>query len=181
MGLLNKVFNKIEEKIGFEKKKIIAFLFSILVVSFFNFDLKYLHGSFSLLVYLVGALLISIIIAYVMLKAGFTVIRALCVVGAEISLIIFLGQSYCNVVKEVSPNDKALVAFLSISGVYIIYEFSKHLYSALANRLASIPTKLFSWEKGFVIFFFCLFTIGFLSLTYKVIYPIVSDLCVYKR
>ena len=179
--MLSKIFNKVEEKTGFDKKKVIAFIFSVILVLFLNFDLKYLHGSFTILLYILGALLVTLLIAYAMLKAGFTVIRSLCLVGAEVSLIIFLAQSYCGVVKDASPSDKSLVAFLSMSGIYIAYEFLKHLFSALENRLKNMPSKLVTWEKVLVIFFFLLFTTAFLSMIYQVIHPIISDLCVYKR
>ena len=173
--------DKFTEMIGFKKESIIAFILSVGITSVAMLDRMYFQNWMLVILYAFLGIIITGFITWVIFKAGFTVVRTLFLLSAEISLLIFLAQAYCGVTPAAAQSDKALVSLMTIGITYIGYEFFKKLIEALRGRLVNMPKKLAPWKKTLVIIFFVFFTFSFAYSLYQVVYPIISNLCVYKR
>ncbi|MFM2357450.1 MAG: hypothetical protein RJA61_187 [Candidatus Parcubacteria bacterium] len=169
------------DKLGFKRENVVPFLLAVPVAILFLLDQNYFDNHLLLLMWIVIGVAASVVIAWIFMLAGFTVLRALFLLNAEISLMIFLAQAYCGVQAVASPSDDALRTLIFLGVVYIGYEFFKALKKALEVRLDSIPEKKWSWEKVMVVSLFALFTLAFLYSIYQVTEPIVSNMCVYQR
>ncbi len=128
-----------------------------------------------------GLIIFSVIFIVFSIYAGISVMKSLFFVGAEISLLIFIAQSYCDVdeaVRTTAGND-ALRYLMILGSMYILYRFFKELYKTFKENLADMPKRLVSWEKFFVYLLYLFFTAFFVWALYLVVYPIVTDLCIY--
>ena len=123
--------------------------------------------------------------------AGFVVFRSLLVASVGLSLIIFIGQSYCapGVARVADDSLKILIGF---GFIYTIAQFCRNLYRELfGDKKADEDWK----RKGTIAVFkemnegkhswLILVTYGllvsmFVWQIYRVIVPIVDSLCVYK-
>lgn len=181
MNKIKEIIYKAVERAGFDKGNIFPFIFAISIALFFVFDTTYFHNRLVTTLWIFLAFVASILVAWLFLKAGFTVLRALFLLSAEISLLIFLAQSYCDVRLVTSPGDDALRGLLTLGIIYVSYEFFKHLKKALVDRLHSFPEKRWSWEKMLAVSLFLLFTVSFVWAVVQVVDPIVSNLCIYRR
>lgn len=169
------------DKLGFKRENVIPFLLAVPLAILFLLDQNYFDNHLLLLMWVVIGVALSVVVAWIFMLAGFTVMRAFFLLNAEISLMIFLAQAYCGVQIETSPNDDALRILVFLATIYIGYEFFKALRKALESRLDSIPEKKWSWEKFTVVTLFLFFTSAFLFSIYQVAEPIVSNICVYRR
>jgi len=129
----------------------------------------------------VGALL-TILFSALALMAGFAVIQALFLVAAELSLLIFLAQSFCAVPASAraAANDEALKILLAVGLIYILVSFSRSLYELLKDRYKKIENR--GWSVRTILFLvaFVAFTLIFVWEIYLVVWPIVAGLCVYR-
>lgn len=122
----------------------------------------------------------SLIFLSFYIYAGIGVMKELFFVSAEISLLIFIAQSYCDVSIRTSSGNDALKSIMILGSVYILYRFFDDLYKTLKKNLADVPKKFVSWEKVLIYIFYAFFTIVFVYAPYLVVYLTVMDLCVYK-
>jgi hypothetical protein len=149
------------------------------VILFYSTNLRVwlAKGMWPLVLLAVGALLVIL-----MVKVGFTVIKAFFLVSAELSLAIFLSQSYCSSVGRTFSSDSALRSFLFVSFCYIAFAFFGALYESLKERLVAIGK---GKRKGLVRKI--LMSAGYLLIAaicvgwiYAIMQPIVTSLCVFQ-
>jgi hypothetical protein len=115
--------------------------------------------------------------------AGATVFKTFFLLGAEVSLLIFLAQSYCHTeyIARTPESDQALGALIVASGLYILYLVGVSLFKALIEYYKRIEQDKWTFEKIFTIVSFLVFVWYFLSLIADVVTPILADICIYRR
>jgi hypothetical protein len=169
------------EKIGFRREDIIPFVFAVGIAAVFLIDMNLLHNRIVFVMWIILGIVLSALVAWIAMLAGFTVLKSLFLLSAEISLLIFLAQSYCDVQLRSSSADDALRGLIFLGVTYIGYKFFQDLRDALRKRLDSIPEKRWSREKIIAVGLFALFTLSFVWSIFQVVSPIILDLCIYKR
>lgn len=171
----------IVEKLGFRREDIVPFLIAVGIAGVFLADANFLEHKISIVLWVIIGITLGVLISWIALLAGFTVLKSLFLLSAEISLLIFLAQSYCDVGAFTSRGDDALRLLIFLGVTYIGYKFFKDLRDALRKRLDTIPEKRWSREKIIVVVLFLLYTLTFVWSVYLVVSPIILDLCIYKR
>lgn len=119
----------------------------------------------------------SITFLVILIRAGFTVIKSLFFVAAEISLLIFLSQSYCMINNRTILSDNALKNVLIIGFLYIIINFLRSLWKELCEEYKPIKEDR-SWEKILFVIVFIAFILFFMWQVYLVVEPIIQSLCI---
>ncbi len=128
------------------------------------------------------AALLAVLVALFSILAGITVVKALFVVAAELSLLIFLTQSYCATPSAVRlpQSDAAMTSLFTVATLYIGFLFIQSLWDGVKTHYKKIEGRPGTWEKWATMIAFAAFTLLFLWELYLVIDPIVAGLCVYK-
>lgn len=173
MESIKSYFNKIKHK-----GNILPILFAVAFTTVFFVDSNFLGNKLLLVMWIILGTVITALISWLFVMAGFTVLKSLFLLSAELSLLIFLAQAYCEVPNHFA--DDALKMLVGVSLLYISFEFFKSLKRALNERLEKIPEKRWSKEKIIVVTLFALFTLAFVWMIYQVVNPIILNLCVYK-
>lgn len=123
--------------------------------------------------------LLLIITFALIIISGVLLLKSLFIVAAELSLLIFLGQSYCSATSHAMKNDAALIFILISSSLYIVIKLFSSLFKSSKD--------FFDFKSGttfekFCIISFLLTCIGFfIQQIYFIIQPIILDLCIFKR
>lgn len=176
--MFKKIYEFFNEKIEGENNDVFPIILSVVITSLILIDNTYFHNYLLILLWTFTLIVFIIAIWYISLKASFTVLRAFFFLSAELSLMIFLAQSYCGTPNRIADNE--LKIFVGVSIFYICYEFFKKLKEALKVRLDSVPKKTEGRDKIIVITMFLFFLIIFINVIYRIISPIILDLCIYK-
>ncbi len=163
-----------------QKKNIWPFIISIAITLLFFLGTHYLGNYFTQVMWIFNAVMLGLILSVFMIIAGFAVLKSLFFVAAELSLLIFLAQSYCTVPSRLPAGDQALKSLLVIGILYIAVSFLRSLHGAIKNNYKKIENERWSWEKIFSVSLYLIFTVMFLWQVYRVIDPIISNLCIYK-
>ncbi len=166
-----------------DKKESLLLLISILfawILSNNIFHLTDLLGSTApyFFVGIIGSLL-----GFLLLRAGLIVIKSLIYVAAELSLIIFLAQSYCS--QEVTrslQSDNAIKGLIVVGFIYVSYRFLNDVYSELIGTVSKLreADAKWSWRVIFVALLLFSFTCFFAWSVFLVMQPIVESFCIYK-
>lgn len=178
MQKIKEFIHQTADKLGVKREKIIPFVLAVGLTLTFFLDSQFLDNRMLLVMWIVLGILIVFILTAIMIAAGFTVLKSLFLLSAEISLLIFLAQAYCDV--GTTTGHDALRSLIFIGLAYIGYEFFKSLQKALKERLESIPEKRWSWEKFLTVVLFLFFAGTFVWAIYQVSSPVILDLCIYK-
>lgn len=140
--------------------------------------LSYLH----LTSYFINALWGFNIIVWVILlliiwiRAGFIVIDSLVFVAAELSLMIYLAQSYCSISNKSTESNNALRSLLTIGIMYISIRF----FGSIIKRFKEVKNKEKFIEDKITMAIFMFITSLLVWQIYLVVNPIFNDLCVFK-
>ncbi|MBI5400648.1 MAG: hypothetical protein HZB12_00825 [Candidatus Yonathbacteria bacterium] len=105
--------------------------------------------------------------------------KSLFLVGASLSLIIFLAQSYCEVPNLTQSGNDALKTLIAFGFIYIGFDFFKSLYKEVRSRLKTLKEINDGKNPWIFLFPFALFLGIFLWQLYQVINPIMVNLCIY--
>lgn len=170
-----------EEKLKM-KDNIIRILFANLLVSIVAGAMLIIEGvmgkhNFDNIVNILITFIAMVSFLIIIIKAGFTVIKSLFFIAAEISLLIYLSQSYCTVSNRNVMSDDALKNILIIGLLYIVISFFRSLWKGLREEYRLMGGDN-CWEKKVFIALFIAFIIFFIWQIYLVIWPIVQSLCV---
>jgi hypothetical protein len=150
----------------------------LVAVSFLGF---YFWGNkFTGGVWIGVVIVFAIIVFIISLFAGFAVVKSLFFLSGEISLLIFLAQSYCDVPVRSENSDNALKSLLVIGFLYIFIEFVRSIFKAVKTDYKIVKKDKWSKEKVITIFAYLFFIVAFLWQVYLVVFPIVNNICVYK-
>lgn len=127
--MLKKKIQELKYKAITERKNIIPII-SALLISTALFLAYHFLGN-----YLLGAvgittlLLLCVLLSVFMFVAGFAVLKCLFLFAGELSLLIFLAQSYCDVPNRSVASEEALknllILDLSLLGLIFIAYYTK--------------------------------------------------------
>ncbi|MFA5080033.1 MAG: hypothetical protein WC472_00190 [Candidatus Paceibacterota bacterium] len=170
---MNKTIQNKKDKI---RSFIISLFFAIVLFCGYQYFGNYLINF----LWIFDLLLFALLFFVVMLIAGFAVLKSLFIVSAELSLLIFLAQSYCNISIRSIDSDNALKGLLSISILYIGGIFFKTLYITVRDYYKKVEKDPLSFKKMFLVSFFIFFIAVIIWQIYLVMDPIIQDLCIYK-
>lgn len=139
-------------------------------------------SSISLLgaAWIVVSTILTIAIALVAVLAGFVVVKALFLIAAELSLLIFLAESYCGTPLRSAAGDDALRTLIFIGLIYIAFAFVQALYEAIKGHFKKIDKDMWNVRRVVTTAVFLTFTVIFLVEIYLVVQPIIAGLCVYR-
>lgn len=126
--------------------------------------------------------LLTIVITLMAILAGFVVVKSLFLIAAELSLLIFLAQSYCNVPLRTPASDDALRSLIFLGLIYVVVAFIQSLYETLKERYKKMNDRSGAWsfQRIIVAALFFIFAGIFLWEIYLVMQPIILGLCVYR-
>ena len=132
--------------------------------------------------WIVVSAILTIAIALIAVLAGFVVVKSLFLIAAELSLLVFLAQSYCAVPASVRgpAGDDALRTIILLGLIYIAYEFVQSLYEAIKGHFKKIDKEMWNVRRIITTAIFLTFTVIFLVEIYLVVQPIFAGLCVYR-
>jgi hypothetical protein len=169
--------NQIKDRLVLHKKDIIYLIFVIVLFwgcCFSGTDFMDTMLAFTLILWIVVLFLFILV-------SGFVVLYSLFLVAAEISLLIYLADSYCALPNRLPANDSALKSILAIGFIYVtmrFYIFLRETWNEnnknVRNKKGMIHEKLFN--AVFLLFiFYIIWLIG------MVMSPIVNNICVFKQ
>jgi len=173
------ILKQLKEKLNLKKENLIPLVFAITVTAIAVIDSKYFDYHLLGVMWIIIAILLSILVLIIMIIAGFTIMKSLFRISAGLSLIIFLAQSYCAG-PVTSTGNIALMSLISIAFIYMLFDFFNTLYKAVTENFQKLKTQKGSFEKALFVLLFALFAYFFLWAIYEVISPIILNLCIYK-
>jgi hypothetical protein len=179
--MIKKNLNELLNKLKLEKDNIRIFGFAVIMTTL-AFGGYYLFGNYFVsIIGIINMLIFSLVLLIFMSLAAYTVLKTLFIVAAELSLLIFLSQSYCDIPNRSITGDGSLKFLLVIGIAYIIINFFYCFYRIIKKHNKNEKGKLFTREVGFlgVIIFFA-FVGLFIWQVYQVVFPIITNLCIYK-
>ena len=168
------------KKVSLRREDIKALVVSVVITAFFFGGFFWIGPHFTEAMWIISMILLAIILAIIAGFAEFAVIKSLFLIAAEISLLIFLGQSYCEIPQHAAVNDAAMKNLFTLSLLYIGILFSRALYRQIRGYYKRMEDKRWSWEKVVTVALFLIFTGMFLYEVYLAVSPIVMNLCLYK-
>lgn len=169
---IEKWINKTEDRI--------PSLISLLVVIVFLIGDIFLGYNFTKTILTFNTIALGILLSLIMMVAGFVVLKSLFLVAAELSLLIFISQSYCEVPNHLTSGDESLRSLFIIGLLYIFITFFRSLYKTTKEKYKKIKNERWEWKKITTILLYVLFTILFLWQIYKVMSPIILNLCIFR-
>jgi len=125
-------------------------------------------------------LVLSILFLITWVLAGMIILKSLFLVSGELSLMIFLAQSYCDVKNRTQASDGALISLFGFGLLYIGLLFIRSLYKGLIGGLKTFEKRNDGNKSWPIVILFGLSIGLFLWQLYEVINPIVHNLCVYN-
>ncbi|HUC02027.1 MAG TPA: hypothetical protein VMA75_03930 [Candidatus Paceibacterota bacterium] len=162
------------------KKTTLAVIISI-ASAIVIFAVTYI-SSVSLLgaAWIVVSTILTIAVALIGILAGFVVVKSLFLIAAELSLLIFVAQSYCETPLRSAAGDDALRTLILLGVIYIAYAFVQSLYEAIKGHFKKIEKSMWTVRRVITTAVFLVFTVIFLVEIYLVVQPIIGGLCVYR-
>jgi hypothetical protein len=121
-----------------------------------------------------------ILVAFTWGFAGHAVMKSLFLVGANLTLVIFLAQSYCDVPSAARTGNDALATLIGFAILYIGYEFINSVYKEIKSRMNQFKEANNNKSPWPVVVLFALFVGLFILQVWQVISPIIHNLCIYQ-
>lgn len=169
------------DKLGIKKEDVPRILIATAITICLLLGIYFLGSKFLLAMWIVNALLLGIVLIVIWIIAGFAIFKSLSVIAAELSLLVFLAQAYCEThIRSVSGDD-ALKTLIAIGIFYIIVAFLRSLIKESKTRYKVIGKDEKSWKKTATITLYLIFTILFIWDISLIVYPIINSLCVYQK
>jgi hypothetical protein len=162
------------------KDDIISSVVSVTIVAFLLLGYKFISNHFIGALWIGVAFPIAVSLLVLMIRAGFAVLESLFLVSAELSLLIFLSQSYCNIPIRSVASDLALRNLLIIGMMYMILKSFGSLRGALKSNFANIKKRKRLMHEIVVMASFLLFTVLMIWQIYMVMNPIINNLCIFR-
>lgn len=140
----------------------------------------FLGSHLTIALWIVTAILLAVLLLIIIAVAGFIVLKALVLVATELSLLIFLAQSYCDVPNRSASSGEALKSLLAVGLVYVVISFIFSLHKVLKEDFKGIKDEKWSKDKIAIVVLALVFAGLFIWEIYLVVRPIVQNLCVFK-
>lgn len=165
---------------GFERRQIIAYLIFLLFSVIVFVGLTFFQETFQKVGYTTLLIELFVLVTVAWALAGHAVMKSLFLVGASLSLIVFLAQSYCEAPNLTQSGNDALNTLLVFSFIYIGFDFFRSLYKEVTSRTRTLKQVNDGKSPWIFLVPFALFVGIFLWQLYQVMLPILSSLCVYN-
>lgn len=178
--MFKKKIQELKNKVAAERKNIIPIITALLVSAVLFLAYHFLGNYLLAVTGVITVLLLGILLSVFMFIAGFAVLKSLFLFAGELSLLIFLAQSYCDVQNRSVASAEALKNLLIFGLIFIGFNFCRLLYQALNKNFKIIENDKWSGEKIVTVSLYLFFTGLFLWQIYLVMNPIILDLCVFK-
>ena len=171
-----KTINNIKDK---NKTNLISFFLLLIIVVilliFFGKNATFKIGiSFNLI-------MIGIVLLLSFIFIGKAFMGALVKISAGLSLLIFLGQSYCSIPIKTEAGNSSLKLILLVGLIYLIFDFLSVFIDGTGEFLETfkpIKKDLF-WKIAFIIVFYVSVVGIFIFALYQVVNPIILNLCIF--
>jgi len=170
---------RLKDKLEEEKKNILPFVVSLTIATAFFLGIHFGGSYFVGAIWTFTGIIFTVLVLVIIVLAGFAVLKSLFLLAAELSLIIFLAQSFCSVPQRSEASDEALQSLLFVAILYILFVFVRSLWETLKEYYKKVENEKWSFEKIFTVSLFLIFTFWFLRAIYLVVSPIILGLCVY--
>jgi len=178
-NIVSQILKEVSEKLS-KRKDIVSLIIFIGIALVFLISYYFWGNHVVEAMGITAGIVWVVLILLIMLIAGFTVLKSLFLFAGELSLTIFLGQSYCSAQWRSSVSDEALRDLLVVAFLYIIVSFGRSLWGALKEYYKRVKKERWSIAKIFAILLFLIFIVWFLREIYLVVSPIILNLCVYN-
>jgi membrane-bound ClpP family serine protease len=163
-----------------KKENILPFFILLIIILFSFVGYSFFGNNLVGAVWIFSSVLLGALLLFTMMSAGFAVLRSLFLVAAELSLLIFLSQSYCMVPVRSAESDNALKGLLVVGILYMAFTFFKSLYEEIKEYYKKDPNYP-KRKRGAINGILFIFFVGlFIWQIYLIVYPIISNLCIYK-
>lgn len=130
--------------------------------------------------WIVVSTILTVAVALIAILAGFVVVKSLFLIAAELSLLVFLAQSYCETPLRSATGNDALRTLVFLGLIYIAFAFVQSLYEAIKGHFKKIEKSMWNVRRVVTTTIFLIFTVIFLVEIYLVVQPIIAGLCVYR-
>lgn len=162
------------------KDRLIPFgIFLVLTICVF-IGMTFFQDKFQSFGYSILLIELVILVTAAWALAGHAVMKSLFWVGASLSLIIFLAQSYCDVPAIARTGNDALKTLIAFGLLYIAYDFFKSLYKEVVDRSKTLKHANGGKRPWLFLIPFALFVGLFVWQIVQVLMPILQNICVYK-
>lgn len=157
------------------KKDVYSLFFPTIIALFLLSGYWHLSSYFINIIWGINVILWMILFIIIWVWAGFVIMDSLVVVAAELSLLIYLAQSYCDVSNRSTDSDNALKSLLYVGIIYIIVRFFGTLFKKIKEDNGG---KLL--EDKIITTIFIFITGLLLWQMYLIMNPITNNLCVFR-
>jgi len=172
---LEKIKKEFLDKLRNEQRRIIATL-AVAVIASLVAIVAQLYPEALLWLFIVS---VSLLLFFCALLATFIIFKPLFFVGAELSLIIFIAQSYCEIPNRTPNADNALKVLVVSGLIYVFAHFVKSTYKLLKELEEKQKSRKIKMP-WFVYMITGAFFGSFGAQLYLVVSPIILNLCVYR-
>jgi len=180
MEWLKNRFESLFQRIFPRRQDACRFIVAMFFAAIFLLIYRILGNRFTEIMEVANAVLWISLLSAIGFFAGFTVLKALFLVAAELSLLIFLAQSYCDLPVHSDEGVNAMRDLLFIGLLYIAIAFYQSFRDILRDYNKKLGKGPIPKEGIFVITVFFIFAFLFLRQVYLVISPIISNLYMCK-
>lgn len=171
----------IKQKLFNDREKLIQFSIFLVLSALVFVGMTFFKDTFQTIgsSILLIELIILTLVAWAF--AGHAVMKSLFLVGASLSLIIFLAQSYCDVPNLTQSGNDALKSLLGFSIIYLGFDFIRSLYKEVTGHTKRMKEINKGKNPWIFLIPFALFVGIFLWQLYQVMFPILNSLCIYNN
>ncbi|MCC6290854.1 hypothetical protein IT398_02215 [Candidatus Nomurabacteria bacterium] len=175
--MIHKIRNFIQ---SLEKRQIIAYIVFLLLATIVFVGMTFFKETFQKIGYTLLLIELILLVTVAWALAGHAVMKSLFVVGASLSLIIFLSQAYCGAPNLSQAGNDALKTLIAFGFIYIATNFLRALYKEVTDRTKVLRQVNGGKSPWFFLVPFALFVGLFVWQIVQIIMPILQNLCIYQ-
>lgn len=161
------------------KEKLIQFSLFLVLSAFVFVGMTFFKDTFQTIGWTILLIELAVLTMVAWTFAGHAVMKSLFLVGASLSLVIFLAQSYCDVPNLTQSGSDALKTLLAFSIIYLGFDFFRSLYKEVTSHTKKMKEANNGKSPWMLLIPFAFFVGIFLWQLYQVMFPIINNLCIY--
>lgn len=174
------------------KRSTLWFLLYLVLILAVATAATYWSDYFGVVTYVLFIIVLLVATLITWLMAALAVFRSLLIVGAGLSLLLYVAQEYCALPIQERLADDSLQSLIGIGIIFMLAIFAFRLYRELFGDQEAKnefhqkgALKVFresnqGKDPWFILLLYALFIGLILSQVFQVLYPIFSNLCVYS-
>jgi hypothetical protein len=177
--MFKKKIEEIKRTVNFIRRDITTFVVFLVLVALVFIAITYFKDYVAPVGYTILFIELVILVMAAWTLAGHAVMKSLFLVGASLSLIIFLAQSYCEAPNLTQSGNDALKTLLAFGFLYITFDFLRSLYKEIIARSKTLQHANDGKRPWLFLIPFALFVGIFIWQIVQVLMPILQNLCIY--